>query len=388
MQYIKRELSGKLAELAKKFPVVAITGPRQSGKTTLAKFTFPDYKYVSLEDRDEKEFASTDPRTFLSQYEGGSIIDEIQKCPDLLSYIQTHTDKNNMPGEFIITGSENLLLSQHISQTLAGRAAYVKLLPLSINELMQTYKHEDFEEYIFKGFYPRIYDLKINPVDWYPNYINTYIEKDVRQLKNIDKLNVFEKFIKLCAAGCGQILNYSSMANDCGVSHNTISSWIGILEASYIVYLLKPHHNNFNKRIIKMPKLYFYDTGLTCSLLGLNSVGDLNNYFHKGALFENLIVSELLKKRFNSGKPDNLYFWRNKTGNEIDIVIDNGTDLIPVEIKSSRTINSEFFKNLKYYCNVSGIDRKQSVIVYGGEQNQNRSDGRVLGFRAAETLIE
>ena len=245
-----------------------------------------------------------------------------------------------------------------------------------------------FEEYIFKGFYPRIYDLKINPVDWYPNYINTYIEKDVRQLKNIDKLNVFEKFIKLCAAGCGQILNYSSMANDCGVSHNTISSWIGILEASYIVYLLKPHHNNFNKRIIKMPKLYFYDTGLTCSLLGLNSVGDLNNYFHKGALFENLIVSELLKKRFNSGKPDNLYFWRNKTGNEIDIVIDNGTDLIPVEIKSSRTINSEFFKNLKYYCNVSGIDRKQSVIVYGGEQNQNRSDGRVLGFRAAETLIE
>ncbi|HQO08785.1 MAG TPA: ATP-binding protein [Clostridiales bacterium] len=388
MQYIKRELSGKLSELSRKFPVIAVTGPRQSGKTTLAKLTFPEYKYVSLEDRDNREFASTDPRTFLSQYKGGSIIDEIQKCPDLLSYIQTHTDKNKMPGEFIITGSENLLMAQSISQTLAGRAAYIKLLPFSINELHRHSDFNDYEEYIFRGFYPRIYDLKINPTDWYPNYINTYIEKDVRQLKNIDKLNVFEKFLKLCASGCGQILNYSSMANDCGVSHNTISSWIGILEANYIVYLLKPHHNNFNKRIIKMPKLYFYDTGLACSLLGLNSTDDVNKYFHKGALFENLIVSELLKKRYNAGKPDNLFFWRDKTGHEIDLVIDNGAELVPVEIKSSRTVSAEFFKNLKFYCNVSGIDQIKSAVVYGGEQNQNRAYGCVLGFKSAEGLLK
>lgn len=388
MDYIKRELSGKLKELAKKFPVIAITGPRQSGKTTLAKRTFPDYQYVSLEDRDNREFASTDPRTFLLRYKNGSIIDEIQKCPDLLSYIQTHTDKNNIPGEFIITGSENLLMAQNISQTLAGRAAYIKLLPFSISELKKKFDYEDYEEYIFRGFYPRIYDLEINPVDWYPNYINTYIEKDVRQIKNIDKLNVFEKFLKICASYCGQTLNYSAIANDCGITHNTVSSWIGILEASYIVYLLKPHHNNFNKRIIKMPKLYFYDVGLVCSLLGIDSVTGVNNYYHKGALFENLIVSELLKKRFNMGRPDNLFFWRDKTGHEIDIVIDNGISLIPVEIKSSRTINAEFFKNLEYYCDLSGIDRKNSVVIYGGDQDQNRTLGRVMGFKSAEGLIK
>lgn len=387
MDYIKRELSGKLKELALKFPVVAITGPRQSGKTTLAKHTFPDYKYVSLEDRDNREFAATDPRTFLSQYKNGSIIDEIQKCPDLLSYIQTHTDKNNLPGEFIITGSENLLMAQTISQTLAGRAAYVKLLPFSMKELKKKSDFENYEEYIFKGFYPRIHDLGINPVDWYPNYINTYIEKDVRQIKNIDKLSVFEKFLKICASYCGQALNYSAIANDCGITHNTVSSWIGILEASYLVYLLKPHHNNFNKRIIKMPKLYFYDVGLVCSLLGIESLAGVNNYYHKGALFENLIVSELLKKRFNAGRSDNLFFWRDKTGHEIDILIDNGSGLIPVEIKSSRTINAEFFNNLGYYCDLSGIDRKDSAVVYGGDQDQNRTLGRVIGFKSAEGLI-
>jgi predicted AAA+ superfamily ATPase len=388
MDYIKRELSGKLKELAQKFPVVAITGPRQSGKTTLAKRVFPDYKYVSLEDRDNRDFALTDPRAFLSEYKGGSIIDEIQKCPDLLSYIQTHTDKSNIPGEFIITGSENLVMAQNISQTLAGRAAYLKLLPFSISELNKAYSSDNYEEYIFKGFYPRIYDLDINPVDWYPNYINTYIEKDVRQLKNIDKLSNFEKFLKICASYCGQIVNYSAIANDCGITHNTVSSWIGILEASYIVYLLKPHHNNFNKRIIKMPKLYFYDTGLACSLLGINSVSDVGKYYHKGALFENLIVSELLKKRFNKGKQDNLFFWRDSTGHEIDIIIDEGIKLVPVEIKSSKTINTEFYKNLKFYCTMSGMEQKNSAVVYGGDQNQNRTLGRVMGFKSAESLLK
>lgn len=377
---IKRLLEPKIRQLAEKFPVVSVTGPRQSGKTTLIKSMFPDLRYESLEDPDTRIFALNDPRKFL---ESGKrmIIDEIQRAPDLFSYIQTICDKTNISGQYIISGSQSFLLNQHISQSLAGRVAILNLMPLSFYELRDyNTPFADYEKLIYQGFYPRLYDKEIDPGDFYPNYIQTYIERDVRLLQNINDLTLFVRFLKLCAGRIGQLLNLNSLANDCGISPNTAKSWISVLEASYIIYLLKPHYKNYNKRLVKMPKLYFIDTGLASSLLEIHSENQLSTHFLRGALFENLIISEFIKSRYNSGKRNNCYFWRDNKGVEVDCLVDTGNKLTPVEIKSASTFNSDFFKNLNYWNKLSDNKVENSFVVYGGEKSRGTKDGRLLSW--------
>ncbi len=379
---IKRELEYKLKHLASKFPVVTLTGPRQSGKTTLIRHIFSEMPYVSLEDPDNFEYAITDPRGFLNDYPNGAVMDEVQKVPVLFSYIQTLTDIKGKNGMFILSGSQNFLLLEKISQSLAGRAAILKLLPFSFTELEKgKIKFDTYEDYIFKGSYPRLHAEDIEPSDFYPSYIGTYIERDVRLIKNITDTAKFLKFIRLCAARSGQILNYSSLGNETGVSVETIRNWMYILEASYICFLLKPFHKNFNKRIVKSPKLYFYDTGVICSLLGIQSVDQLKNHYAKGNLFENFIVSEVIKKSLNNGKDPSVYFWQNKTGHEVDLVFDSVTEPAAAEIKSGRTFQVEFMKNLEYWIKTTKARPESQVVIYGGDQHQTRHGIKIKGWR-------
>ncbi|MFN9115910.1 MAG: ATP-binding protein, partial [Bacteroidota bacterium] len=324
-----------------------IHAPRQTGKTTLVRQLFKDKPYVSLENPDTRNFALEDPRGFLSSYPKGAILDEIQRTPDLFSYLQEILDNSKEKGLFILTGSNNFLLQESITQTLAGRIGIMNLLPFSIDELANARRlPKDDNDLMIKGFYPPLYDQKIPPADWCPNYIRTYIEKDVRQIKNITDLVVFERFIRLLAGRTGQELNSSALAIETGVDVKTIQSWIGILESSFIVYLLKPHHKNFNKTIIKRPKLYFYDCALVCYLLRINDAEHLSTHPQRGAIIETMVIAEMIKQRTNAGLDINLYYWRDKTGHEIDVIIDKGKSLIPVEIKSGKTIVNDFFKNL------------------------------------------
>lgn len=379
---ITRSLESKLKQLVKKMPAIAVIGPRQSGKTTLVRKVFPHKPYVSLEDIDTREFAETDPRGFLAQYQAGAIFDEIQRVPTLLSYIQTIIDEQPINGRFILTGSHNYLLQQHISQTLAGRVAMLTLLPFSIEELAQaTEKTQTLEQYLFTGSYPRIYDQKLDPTKWYQDYIQTYIERDVRLIKNISDLHTFQKFIKLCAGRIGQILNLSSLANDCGITHNTAKAWLSVLESSYLVFLLQPHHKNFSKRLIKMPKVYFFDTGLACALLNITSVSQLKTHYLYGSLFEAFVITELMKERFNAGLQPNCYFWRDRLGHEIDCILEQGEQLIPIEIKSSKTIVADYFKGLHYWTSLAGLAADKGYIIYGGTQTQQRQQGSVLGWK-------
>jgi predicted AAA+ superfamily ATPase len=326
LMIIKRVLENKLKQLRSKFPVISLTGPRQSGKTTLVKYAFDDMDYVSLEDPDTREFAQTDPRGFLAGYTKGVIIDEAQRVPDLFSYIQTIIDTHNKPGMFILTGSQNFLLDENISQTLSGRVAVLNLLPFSLEELAGTsfdLTLSDYPRALFKGFYPRIYDFDLDPRDWYPGYVQTYLERDVRQIKNITDLGIFRRFMRLCAGRTGQILNLSSLAVDCGISHNTVKSWLSLLETSYIIFLLKPHFKNFRKRLVKMPKLYFFDPGLTCYLLGIENEKQVDTHFLKGSLLESVVIAEFFKYRLNRGREPNCYYWRDKTGHEIDGILES-----------------------------------------------------------------
>lgn len=378
---IQRAAKDKLKDLASKFKAVAVTGARQTGKTTLIKQVFKGKPYLSLENPETRNFALEDPRGFLASYPKGAILDEVQRTPELFSYLQEILDNSKVKGMFILSGSNNFLLQQTISQTLAGRVGYINLLPFSIEELKKVkLLPDDDDQLILKGFYPPIYDQKIPPLDWCPNYIRTYIEKDVRQIKNITDLIVFERFIKLLAGRSGQELNNSALAVETGVDVKTIQSWIGILESSFIIYLLKPHFKNFNKTIVKRPKVYFYDTALVCYLLGIRNVSQLKTHPLRGSIFEGMVVTELIKKRTNAGLPINLYYWRDKTGHEIDVIIDNGGKLLPIEIKSGKTLNSEFFKNIEYWSKLSGAEK--SVLLYAGEQNQKRSTGKeILNWR-------
>jgi predicted AAA+ superfamily ATPase len=372
---IKRLATKKLIDYAEKFKAVAVTGARQSGKTTLVKQVFKDKPYVSLENPDTRNFANEDPRGFLSMYPQGAVLDEIQRAPEIFSYLQEILDNTKEKGLFILTGSNNFLLQESISQTLAGRIGILNLLPFSIEELAKAKMlHKDDDELMIKGFYPPVYDQNIPTSDWCPNYIRTYIEKDVRQIKNITDLIVFERFIRLLAGRTGQELNSSSLAVETGVDVKTVQSWIGILESSFIIYLLKPHHKNFNKTIVKRPKLYFYDSALVCYLLRIGNANQLSLHPQRGAIFESMVVTEMIKQRTNAGLNINLFYWRDKTGHEIDVIIERSDSLLPIEIKSGKTIANDFFKNLNFWIKLSG--EKKSYLLYGGDEHQKRSDGK------------
>ncbi len=384
---IERALAPKLTALAAGFPVVMLTGPRQSGKTTLVRATFPTWPYVSLEEPDIRQLALEDPRGFLAHLGDRAILDEVQRTPDLLSYIQSIVD-DNREARFVLTGSSNLLLMEKIGQTLAGRSAVLHLLPFSLDELRRGgHTFGRYEEAIFWGQYPRIYDRGIAPTDFYPAYIQTYVERDVRLIKNIADLDAFIRFSRLCAGRVGQLLNYAGLANDAGISPNTARAWLSILEACYVVYRLPPHHRNFNKRLIKSPKLYFYDTGLACSLLGIRRVEQVDTHFLKGALFENLILNEFIKRSLNRGERPALYFWRDSQGHEVDCLLEDREDLIPVEIKAGRTMNMSYFDNLRYWQRLAGTPPERSYVVYGGDRSLPTGHGVLLGWRDLDRLV-
>jgi predicted AAA+ superfamily ATPase len=376
---IFRTITEKFLSLSRQFPVIGLLGPRQSGKTTLVKALFAHLPYVNLEDINQRYLAQNDPASFLGKYSSGVILDEVQNVPQLFSYIQIIVDQNQLPGQFILTGSQNFSLSEKISQTLAGRIALLSLLPLSIQEVKAShYEVSDCNQLIFQGGYPSLYKYPVNPTDWYPNYIKTYVERDVRQIKNITDLNRFQTFLKLCSGRIGQILNLTSLANDCGISHVTARHWISILETSYLVYLLPPHYQNFSKRLIKMPKIYFYDTGLACSLLGIENKQQLENHYLRGGLFENLVMNELLKFRLNYGQQSNLYFWRDKNGHEIDCIYEMVDKLLPIEIKASKSLSNDHFKNLAYFQNLS--NQQQGILCYAGDIEATQHDISVVNF--------
>ncbi len=385
MTYIKRDLEEYLSYISTKFPVVTLTGPRQSGKSTLVRHVFSWKPYVSCEDPDVQLFAEQDPRGFLHTYRN-AVIDEAQKVPELFSYMQTIVDKTDEPGQFILTGSSDFLLFDKISQSLAGRTAVLNLLPFSLREIHPIRNCENYEDYLFTGFYPRIYKMNIPPGDFYPGYVRTYVERDVRTLKNISDLGRFQMFLRLCAGRVGQLLNLSSLANECGIAHTTAKSWISVLEASFIVFLLRPHHRNFNKRLVKMPKLYFYDPGLAAYLLDIRSPSQMETHYSKGSLFEGLIIAELVKRRFNQGRQADCHFWRDKRGNEIDCLVDEGGSLVPIEIKAGRTITPDYFKGADYFSKLAGGRSVKPLIVYGGTADQERSNARIISWASLDKL--
>lgn len=377
---IKRTLSAKIIELRSKFPVLSLTGPRQTGKTTLLKSIYSDIPYVTLEEIDNRTTASRDPRGFLSNFPRGAVLDEVQQVPDLFSYIQSIVDVKDI--HFVLSGSQNFLLSEKITQSLAGRTAILKLLPFSLQELSNAgFSFDTYEALVFNGCYPRLYDKQIQPSDFYPAYIHTYVEKDVRQIKNIENLNSYSHFLQLCAGRTGQVLNIHSLASDAGISPNTAKAWLSVLESSYIIHFLQPHHKNFNKRLIKSPKLYFYDTGVACSLLRIESAAQLNTHFLKGGLFENFIINEFIKMRLNDGKEPNLFFWQSKEGKEIDLILEKAGTLLPIEIKSGKTRNSSFFDSLLYWQKLSSTRYEDMTVIYGGDEDVKTSSGNFISWR-------
>lgn len=369
MMFVDRSLRDKLQDMFSKFSVVFLTGPRQSGKTTLAKGCFPNLEYINLENPNRRQRVESDPEGFLAKHNHGVIIDEAQNYPDLFSYIQVCVDqRNNVPGQFLLTGSQNFLLNEKISQSLAGRVAILELLPLSYKEISQkTSRNFSISSAIYQGGYPELYlQTHKSSADFFPNYIQTYLERDVRLIKNISNLNLFQRFIRLCAGRVGQILNYSSLGNDCGLSVPSVKGWLSILEASYILYTVYPYFLNINKRMVKTPKLYFYDTGVLCHLLGIKSVDELDTHYAYGSIFENFVINEFIKSQSNKGKRKNIYFLRDKIGHEIDCFIpENNADRM-YEIKSSATFDKNFIKNIEYY----NSDRStKSFVIYNGDEN-------------------
>ena len=378
---IQRDLEPHLKQAVKKFPLVGIVGPRQSGKTTLAKAVFPAYEYISLEDLDNRLFATDDPRGFLATYSRPTIFDEIQKVPQLFSYLQTHVDEVQTSGQYILTGSQHFLLHEKISQTLAGRIALFTLLPLTTSELQAArITCDTYEEYMFHGMYPRLYEHAVKPTDWYPSYIQTYIERDIRDLKQVGNLSTFQTFVKLCAGRIGQLLNLSSLARDCGITHNTAKAWISLLETSFILFLLRPYYENFGKRLVKMPKLYFYDTGLACSLLGLQHSQEITTHYLKGGLFENFVISEYIKQKYHQQQPVDYYFWPDKTGHEIDLLGVKAATLFTTEIKAGKTITPDYFSDSVYFSKIQKSQKNLvQYIVYGGDVTKRQKNTIVLG---------
>ena len=388
---IKRDLQGALARFSK-FPVVGVFGPRQSGKTTLVRDYFKNHKYLNLEDPDTRDFAINDPQGFLKANENqhGIIIDEFQYSPQILSYIQIESDEKKRPGYFVLTGSQNFLMNQAITQSLAGRIGILTLLPLSLHELNNANLLSDnVNETLVKGGYPRIYTENFTPDEFYPSYIHSYVERDVRQLVNVENLRTFRKFMQLCASRVGQLLNISDLAMNCGINQKTVEKWLSILEASYILYLLTPYHDTFTKRIIKTPKIFFYDTGLACSLLGLKTIEDITLSPWRGHLFECLIISDFYKQFYNTGSQPSLYFWRDKNGYiEVDCIMDRASRLFPIEIKSIATVRSDLFNSLEKWHELAKTNADNSYLVYGGDLTQKRTHGNLVGWKDSGILID
>jgi len=363
---------------------VAVTGPRQSGKTTLVRTVFSDYEYLSLEDLDVRQQAFDDPRGFLeARSADGFILDEVQHAPGLFSYLQTRVDSGGAMGRVVLTGSQNFLLLQGLSQSLAGRVGLFELWPFAMEEVRSHAKFPDKpEHWLVHGLYPALFDRDLEPADWYPRYIQTYIDRDLRSLRHIGDLAAFQRFVRLCAGRIGQLLNFTGLANDAGVNVKTAQAWISVLEASFLVFLLRPHHRNFNKRLVKQPKLYFSDTGVAASLLGIRNAGQMATHYLRGGLFENFIIAELRKSWLNQGHQAPHSFWRNHTGLEVDLIEEDGGQIRPVEIKSSATLRPEFFETLEKFCAISGIPTSAARLVYGGETPGIRKGIRILPWKA------
>jgi len=378
---IQRQIVDIINDLCSKFPVIALTGPRQSGKTTLLKNTFPDYQYVSLEDIDNRDFAQNDPKGFLKLYGEKVIFDEVQRVPHLFSYIQTIVDERRLMGQFILSGSQNFQLLQNITQSLAGRVALFKLLPFDFTELRNVnLLPNDYPDLLVKGAYPALYDRQIPSNVFYANYLQTYIERDAVELIHIRELRQFRSFLGLCAGRVGQLLNISSLANECGISQPTAKAWLSVLESSYITFQLPPYFKNFSKRIVKSPKLYFYDTGLVCHLLGIKTSTDLLHNPLKGSLFENLIIAEFYKQNEHRYQHQDFYFWRDSNGNEVDLLRPDAMTFDIFEIKSSQTILSDQFKGLKFLQEIAQDTVAAKTLIYGGSEVQHRSHYTVLGW--------
>lgn len=380
---ITRNLTEAVLRLAGKYPVVSVTGPRQSGKTTLVKSVFPDHEYITFENPDLRQRALSDPASFFLPGNRKMILDEVQHVPQILSYIQEITDRYKINGQIILTGSQSLLLSEKISQSLAGRTAVLKLFPFDLNELSGIVNSlpASYEEQIVKGFFPRIYDQQIEPADFYPFYFETYVQRDVRQMINIRDLNLFTNFVRLCAGRVGQLLDYSSLAKDTGISVNTAKGWISLLEASFIIYLSHPYYQNFNKRIIKSPKLYFTDTGLASWLLNIRNAEQLETHYLKGSLFENMVIMEIVKGRTHHALPADLWFFRDNNRNEIDGILESNT-LKLIEIKSSRTFREDSIKGLKFTEKLITDQPIEKTIIYGGDESFTFKGIKVLSWRA------
>jgi predicted AAA+ superfamily ATPase len=389
---IPRTLETKLRELAGYYPAVLVTGPRQSGKTTLCQMAYPDRRYVSLEALDIRDFARSDPRGFLAEYADGAIIDEIQHVPELFNYLQSDIDTRPDPGRFILTGSQHFGLSQSIAQSLAGRCGILVLLPPSLEELRSfSTAPADLFPLLCQGAYPRIYDRDIPAHQWLADYTATYVQRDVRQVINVSDLQIFTGFLKLCAGRTAQEINLSALGNDAGVSYNTVRSWLSVLETSYIIHRLPAWHTNIRKQVVKAPKLHFFDSGLACYLLGIREPEQLRLHPLRGAIFESWVISEIYKAGVHSGVQPSLFHYREARGLEIDLLIEQGQELATVEIKSGATTTADFFKNLKRFSDrmksAGKTCRIRSHVVYGGDESQQRSDAQVLCWRHARRVV-
>jgi len=383
---IRRNLGPRLKELARRFPIVTVTGPRQSGKTTLCRAAFPRHAYVSLEAPDQRDFALLDPRGFLAEHAGGAVIDEVQRAPELLSYLQGEVDRKATRGRFILTGSANLMLLQSVSQSLAGRTAIVNLLPCAYDEVLRFGRPAaDLFEVMVKGGYPAIFDRRIAARDWFAGYLTSYVERDVRQVLNVGDLILFQTFLRLCAGRAAQLLSLSQLGGDCGVSHHTARAWLAVLEASYVVFRLAPFHVNVSKRLVKTPKLYFFDTGLLCALLGIRDGRQLRQHPLRGAIFENWVVTEVVKARAHRGIPGGLYFLRDARGAEVDLLVETGERLLAIEIKSGQTVAVDFFSGFEKLAPAlaaaAGGRMSENVLIYGGDSMQRRSAATVVPWR-------
>jgi len=383
----KRELASELQQIAKDYPVVTLMGPRQSGKTTLVRELFKEKPYANLENPDTRALAYEDPRGFLEQFPKGAVLDEIQHMPKLLSYIQTIVDEMEEKGIFILTGSHQLELHQAVTQSLAGRTALLTLLPMSLSELLAANIDFSMDEILLKGGYPRIFKEHLDPTKAYRNYFQTYVERDLRQLINVKDLMQFERFIRICAGRVGQILNMEEIGGEVGISSHTVKEWISILEASFVIFRLQPYYENFGKRLIKSPKLFFTDVGLATYLLGIENELQVSRDPLRGHLVENLIVLELMKGRLNCGLDPHLYYYRDVQKNEVDLIFKRGHDLIPIEIKSSKTFHSEFLKNILFFQKLVGERAPQGYLIYAGEQQQRIGAVELLNYKEAAFKI-